>query len=265
MTASHQCNPTGNTGCVAEWKPAGFSLCATAQRVGLESFWIDPRHSRVERLLTDNGTPEWNCSLIALVGGHAKDLCGARQFREFYQSSQGHQRILIAPRLTDLVDMEFTPFTAYCIVGSAVYGDLIIGRWNIYAFGAFHLQRFLDDLIRTPSCSIARAYAELGPTPVDEDACFIQTHPVGGSVGLEIHMTKEDGSWRYSGESQICHKGAKDTIQSCFRWPKCQSTNLPPIVGQRIALSGGRPTFSSYSIPDDGYANDAVWRPSPSV
>ena len=78
-------------------------------------------------------------------------------------------------------------------------------------------------------------------------------------------MTTEDGSRRYIGESQICPKFANDALQSFFRWHKCQITNLPPIIGRGIALLGGRPAFPPSSIPDDGYANDAVWRPPPSV
>ena len=72
--------PPDGVGWVIVWKTGGFSLCADAQRKGINACWIEPRHSRMARILTADGAVEFNCADIALIGGYAKDLCEERQF-----------------------------------------------------------------------------------------------------------------------------------------------------------------------------------------
>ena len=133
--------PPRDVGAVVEWQPSGFSMCAAAQLRGINACWAEPRHSRMARLLTEAGTVEFNCVSIALIGGgFAKDLRDARQFGEVYQSLNCRHGSLITPRLINLVEMEFAPFSTFSRLDSPIYGDLMVGRWDICAFGLFNLQ-----------------------------------------------------------------------------------------------------------------------------
>ena len=42
--------------------------------------------------------------------------------------------------------MEFTPTSAYFQLDSAVYGDILVGRWNIYGYGTFGMAAFANSL-----------------------------------------------------------------------------------------------------------------------
>ena len=109
-----------------------------------------------------------------------------------------------------------------------------------------------------PPSSICRAYDDIGLTISNDINGFIQSHPAGGSAGLEIHVATDKGSWLYRREGLICPKGANGAIQSRHRWPNCKETNTPPNVGEVIVLIGGRPAFLPSPIPNDGYADDAI-------
>ena len=157
-------------GCVLEWQPSNFSLCGVAKCHGITGCWIEPRHSRMARILTKKGVLEWNYDPINLVGGFAKDLVGARQFWEVYRNPNCAKGFLVTPRLLDLTDAEFTPFSSHCSVDSAVYGDLIAGRWNLYAFGAFDLKLFLSLLKPVPPKTLAGKYRDLGFEAMQDDS-----------------------------------------------------------------------------------------------
>ena len=44
--------------------------------------------------------------------------------------------------VVDLMEMEFTPFSAYFQLDSAIYGDRLVDRWEIYGFVTVNMLAF---------------------------------------------------------------------------------------------------------------------------
>ena len=256
---------TPNAALVAEWQPSGFTLCQGALEQGFSAAWIAPRHTVTAKCAQRAGLLEYQSGHIALLGGLAKDLWGARQFWEVWNGLPCTVGILLTPRTIDLAEMEFTCFSDSGRFDSAQYGDVLVDQWNVYSFGSFDLKSFLAPLPGFPTRTLGMRYRDLNIPPVPDPTGFLQIFPIQGSSGKSVYVGHGGGNWTYSEQSLISCQTARDTSSHTTRWPLIQATGIVPSVGQRIQLLGGHGCFAQENIPDDAYANDALWRPTPST
>ena len=257
------CNENPNTAMVVEWQPSGFTLCQAALDQGFPTAWIAPRHTVTAKCAQRAGLFEYQSGQIALLGGLAKDLWEARQFWEVWNSLPCTVGILITPRMIDLAEMEFECFTASGRFDSAQYGDVLADQWNVYSFGTFDLTSFLHSSPGLPVQTLGLRYRELAMNPCPDPVGFLQIHPIQGSTGKSVYIGHGNGNWSYSEQSLISCQTARETSNHATRWPLVLDTGIIPNAGQRIQLLGGHSCFALENIPDDAYANDALWRSMP--
>ena len=51
--------PSDLQGVIAEWQPAGFSLCRAAQQCGFQGYWVAPRHADMDKIPLSHGLPDF--------------------------------------------------------------------------------------------------------------------------------------------------------------------------------------------------------------
>ena len=160
--------------------------------------------------------------------------------------------------------MEFTHFSTYCRLDSAIYGDILAGRRDIYAFGFPSLQSSLDSLVCAPPNSLSWAYSEIGLTIIGDTTGFTQTHPIGESVGLEIRVTAANGSWVYSGapnQPKDRRRNSPLTTQMAQLPGNCTASRRR----RTYSFTLRAPIISPAYLSGDGYSNDAIWRSPPAI
>ena len=250
-------------GLVVGWQPSGFTLCRSAHECGFRSAWIASRHSTLARIPQNYGISEYLSGAISPMGGLAKDLYEARQFWEVLKSSWCGLGILLTPRLIDLEEMEFPLYSASGTFDSVQYGDVLADRWNVYSFGSFDLRSFLSSVRNCPLATIGQCYQHDGLNCAPDEVGFHQMTPVSGSTGQLVHVCQTDGTWLLSQHSHVSCTTAKDASDAAVKWPLLADQGILPSAGQRIQILGGHSCFADANIPDDAYANDAIWRSSP--
>lgn len=57
----------------------------------------------------------------------------------------------------------------------------------------------------------------------------------------------------------------KCSFNNARRWPSVANTGTSPSIGQRLSILGALKEFSEIPLCDDSFANDALWRLTPSI
>ena len=105
------------------------------------------------------------------------------------------------PHLLYLTLFNFDHHSGVASVDSALSGDVLADRWNVYAFGSFPLGEFANTLPRRPPHILGECYArcELDASPDEEG--FLAAHDIPYSIGKEIRVNASDGRWFFSRET----------------------------------------------------------------
>ena len=246
-----------------EWQAGGFSMTQAAHSLQLTCQWIDPRHSRIARLVTEMGFQEYNGDVVHLMGGMAKDLVEVQSFYNMFMCLKARQGLLITPHMLTFAKDEKTPYVAHRSVDSSILGDILANRWNLYAFGDFDLQKMMYHLQLEPPTSFKRRYRALGLECKEDSIGFAQVFKIPHCMGKEIHIVDEHGQWTFGNESLYQGMPHKCSLHTAWRWPVLVTTDNVPTIGQRLAVLGGLEGFQFAPICDDGFANDALWRLTP--
>ena len=127
---------------IVEWQPSSYTLCEDAKVLGRSCSWIDPRRARIARQVALHGWAEYFPGPIHFLGGLAKDVPEAWQFRSTFIGLHCLQGLLIAPPLIEIHLIGFTPFKHHGAIDSAILGDILDAKWNIYSFGTFDIPSF---------------------------------------------------------------------------------------------------------------------------
>ena len=117
----------------------GCSLSQSALDAGISCAWIGPRNPRMARLAPNAVIAEYCAGAIHFMGGLAKDSVEASNFDNTPNGLGVEQGLLLTPHFLGILDFGFDQHRACGSAVSAIYGDVIADRWDVYAFGTFPL------------------------------------------------------------------------------------------------------------------------------
>ena len=249
----------------AERQPGGYCLTQAANNLQLRCDWLDPRHSRIARLVTNCGFNEYASGRVQFMGGSVKDGKEASEFPTAFGTCNAEQGIIITPDFPDLTHLGVSGFSHQISVDSSEHGDVLANRWNVYAAGAFDLARLAQSLPKHPPCSLGDRYRACGFDISADGPGIRQVYDIPGCMGKEVRIHGDDGEWHFSAES--CYAGMPHgcSLQTAWRWPPVASTGTVPTIGERLAILGGLDHFRTIPLADDGFPNDALWRMTPNT
>ena len=200
-----------------------------------------------------------------MIGGLAKGILEANAFVSAFFGLQASQGFLLTPHLLDLTAWDFSGHYGVGSVDSARCGDILADRWNVYAFGEFPLELFMNSLPSNTPTTLGERYATCGLEAQVGEEGFRHILDIPFSIGKEIRVNAPERRWFFSRESMYPCIPAKHSFDYGWRWPVVQSTRNVPTIGQRLDILGGLPCLDNPRICDDGFANDALWRMTPTT
>ena len=101
--------------------------------------------------------------------------------------------------------------------------------------------------------------------PLPDLPGYVQVHDTPYCFGREVHICTSDGRRFFSRSSLYPGMPHKNSIDGAWRWPLVAPTCVIPNVGERLWLLGGLSAVTYTHLADDSFANDALWRKTPSV
>ena len=96
-----------------EWKAGGFPITQTASEMNISCQWVDPRRSKIARLVNDHGFTEYDGGEVHFIRGAAKDYIEAQSFYNMLVGLHAQQGLLATPNLVKLTNQNnsLTPNT----------------------------------------------------------------------------------------------------------------------------------------------------------
>ena len=248
-----------------EWQPGGYCLTQAASKLQICCEWLDPRHSRIARLVSKCGYMEYTSGKVHFMGGSIKDGGEATEFLVAFATCKAEQGLMVTSDFVDLTQLGVSGFSQHASVDSSQHGDVLANRWNLYAVGSFDLQRLAQSLPRHPPCSLGERYRACGFDISADGPGVRQVYDIPGCLGKEVRIHSDDGEWYFSAESSYAGMPHGCSLHTSWRWPLVASTGTVPTIGERLAVLGGLDQFRTLPLADDGFSNDALWRLTPNV
>ena len=135
---------------VAEWQASGFFLLEAANQPGQNCEWVDPRHSRIARQVVSARYKKFAGRTVHFIGWMAKDSEEAHDFTCAFKELGDNQGLLIAPYLLELTRSPVLNFVAREAIDTALRGDILANRWQLYSFGLFDLRLLVRSIPKLP-------------------------------------------------------------------------------------------------------------------
>ena len=142
-----------------EWQPGPYTVCQAGRNNGVRFHWVDPRHTRISRVISPSNS-DFVAGPVHFLGGVAKDSVEIAQFAHSITSFQCEQGVLMTPQFVELPEVEQFEHHGHWVVDSALYGEVIAASWNVYALGKFDLDQLKGILQLAEPMNLAQKYID---------------------------------------------------------------------------------------------------------
>lgn len=219
-------------GRVGEWNPKSGICLQIIDNLGLDYHAIGGSGLFQDYRITE-------CNKWKLIFGSARHRGEIDEFRELLERTEVKIAILITPSEVEEEIWYPTGFwTQSWQCGSAKYGDMMAGAWNVYVRSPSNYASLELNAPGRMLGSIRRAFADNGLFFLDNPAGVTSIRPIENSIGKTIVVRRVNGEERLSPDSQIPPYSRKEAVMENYDWPVLNQAYRSPKIREKLLVLG---------------------------